>query len=536
MTRKGAWRVRKIVGALASVTLLVSALAIGTAPSASAAASVASTLTMTDFQMQAGGNVPLPGLNEFDRTNATMQVVDASNSELRVSATAPKDPETFLWLWIEPAPGQAHFTTGYVQTDVQPLTPGYAWLSVDKDGSGCTGAGSIDVRDVAYKGDTIVRLDLLWTSYCGSLPGEVGIWGDFGEITLGEPSPSPAVLASRNVVWSPVSVGAQSMSQPIVISNHGPGKQSIGAASISGSNAGEFLITANKCSGHSLSVGKQCSIWVQYAPKVAGPRSATFTVTVSGKKRTVPLDGTTFVGTSMFTAITTGGDIPGIGGTYTYTDADPNALFEAGRGGNALVGAVMTPPPVSGLMYNLRFAGPGYSQPQVGSYNVPDDFGYASGVIDVTSAGIGCSDTGGSFTINQAVYAADGTPLHIDLVYSEHCIGSTNTLSGEWAYHATPVFTPPPQVTALGTAETAGVVTVHWTNPTSGWAYTVVRVQPTDDNDANAQPVSGTAVYTGVGTTSAIHGLTAGTHYTVSAFTVDSYGNVSAPVEAPANP
>jgi hypothetical protein len=337
-------------------------------------------------------------------------------------------------------------------------------------------------------------------------------------------------------VWSPVSVGAKSLSQPIVISNKGPGKQSIGAASISGFNAGEFLITANKCTGHSLAVGKQCSIWVQFAPTVAGPRSATFTVTVSGKKRTVPLDGSTFVGTSMFSAITTGGDIPGIGGTYTYTDADPTVLFTAGRGGNALVGGVATPPPGSSQIYGLQFAGPGYSQPQVGTYNVPDDFGHASGLIYVTAPGTGCSDIGGSFTVNQAVYAADGTPLHVDIVYSEHCIGSTNTLSGEWAYHATPVFTAPPQVTELSTSEAAGVVTVHWANPIVGSAYTVIRVQPTDGNDLNDQPVSGTAVYSGAGTTSTIHGLTAGTQYTVSAFTVDSYGNISAPVEAPANP
>ncbi len=82
----------------------------------------------------------------------------------------------------------------------------------------------------------------------------------------------------------------------------------------------------------------------------------------------------------------------------------------------------------------------------------------------------------------------------------------------------------------------SGTVTVHWTNLTHTWSYTMLRVQQTTANSANAQPFSGTPVYSGTGTSATISGLTQGVSYTISAFTVDAYGDVTGPTQRTITP
>lgn len=79
-------------------------------------------------------------------------------------------------------------------------------------------------------------------------------------------------------------------------------------------------------------------------------------------------------------------------------------------------------------------------------------------------------------------------------------------------------------------------MTVHWTNLTHTWSYTMLRVQQTTANSANAQPFSGTPVYSGTGTSATISGLTQGVSYTISAFTVDAYGDVTGPTQRTITP
>ena len=75
-------------------------------------------------------------------------------------------------------------------------------------------------------------------------------------------------------------------------------------------------------------------------------------------------------------------------------------------------------------------------------------------------------------------------------------------------------------------------VAITWTNPTSSlYRYTVVRIEPSG-SPAGVSPIAGGPVFAGAGTSAVAASLLTGQTYTVVAYTVDKYGNVSAPVES----
>ena len=525
----GEFMLRSIVAAAATGVLVAGASVLGSAP-VEAAVPAVSTVAVTAFQMPAGGDAPVAGEREFDSSNATLTVSWSSGGNVAVAASNPDG--TTLLVSVLAGIGLNRFSLGYTVAVWSPSEPGTAGLSVAVDNTDCGGSGGIDVRDLAYSGTTITRLDLVWALYCGAVPGQVNEAGQFGEIQIGEPQSASVLMGSRVIEFSPVPVGALSNAVPVVISNRGSKSVAVGAASIGGSNPGAFAITANSC-GKTLAAHADCSIFVRFGPHVPGARSAQLAVVVGGVARRVELDAVTFVGSSSFTAITGGGRVPGSGTNYSFTDA--NAVFLIGNGPTLSAS-------VNSEMFLLRFAGPDNALPQVGTYSNASNAVAGAPFLSVFGPGSGCDQIAGSFTVKQAVYTSYGLgpnyqfPLHIDIVYSEHCVGGTNTMSGEFAYDAVPAVTSPPPVTALSATGNAAAITVHWKNPTKTWAYTLIRVQPSSGNDAAAQAVTGTPVYSGTGTTAAVHGLSHGVPYTISAFTVDAYGNVTGPTETHITP
>jgi hypothetical protein len=519
---------RSVVAAAASV-MVVGASVLGSAP-AQAAVPAASTAALTVFQMPAGGDAPVAGEREFDSSNSTLTVSYGSGGNVAVAASNPDG--TTASVSVGAGIGASRFALGYHVAAYSPAEPGPADLEVAVDGITCDGSGGIDVRDLAYSGTTITRLDLVWAMYCGAVPGQVNEGGDFGEIQIGEPQSASVLMGSRVIEFSPVPVGALSHPVPVVISNRGTKAVTVGAPSIGGSNPGAFAITSNTC-GKTLAAHADCSILVQFGPHVPGARSAQLAVALGGVARSVELDATTFVGSSSFTAITGGGRVPGSGTNYAFTDA--NAVFVVGSSPRLTAS-------VNSATFLLAFSGPDNALPQVGTYSNTSNAVAGAPFLSVFGPGSGCDQIAGSFTVKQAVYTSYGLgpnyqfPLHIDIVYSEHCVGGTNTMSGEFAYDAVAAITTPPPVTALSATGSASAVAVHWTNPTHTWAYTVIRVQPSSANDAAAQAVTGTPVYSGAGKSATIHGLTKGVAYTVSAFTVDAYGNVTGPTQTHITP
>jgi hypothetical protein len=85
-------------------------------------------------------------------------------------------------------------------------------------------------------------------------------------------------------------------------------------------------------------------------------------------------------------------------------------------------------------------------------------------------------------------------------------------------------------VTALKASATGSGAAISWANPTSSrYRYTLVRVEPTG-SPVGIAAYAGKAVYSGTGTTTVVHGLLSGHTYTIVAYAIDQYGNVSLPI------
>jgi hypothetical protein len=99
---------------------------------------------------------------------------------------------------------------------------------------------------------------------------------------------SPSVLNFGNQA-----VGTQSPTQTISLTNTGTGVITVSGVTITGDP--DFILVDNGCAG-GFAAGITCSIRIAFAPKSAGPGSATLTITsnASNNPVSVPLSGTGF--------------------------------------------------------------------------------------------------------------------------------------------------------------------------------------------------------------------------------------------------
>ena len=113
-------------------------------------------------------------------------------------------------------------------------------------------------------------------------------------------TPSPAAsgpmpqLSTTVLEFGNTQIGTTGGPLSITVSNAGTGQLTIPAVTLTGPNAGEFALTADGCTGQSLSQGQSCSVWLTLTPTAVGQRSATlsFVDNASGSPQTVFLTGT----------------------------------------------------------------------------------------------------------------------------------------------------------------------------------------------------------------------------------------------------
>ncbi|HEY8038221.1 MAG TPA: choice-of-anchor D domain-containing protein [Polyangiaceae bacterium] len=102
-----------------------------------------------------------------------------------------------------------------------------------------------------------------------------------GDAGFGESSASgiATLVAPPGEDFGTVAVGAQSAPADVSVSN--PGTTATGPLSIAlgGPDASSFGIDVDTCSGQSVAGGAQCDVKVHFAPKSAGARAATLTIT-----------------------------------------------------------------------------------------------------------------------------------------------------------------------------------------------------------------------------------------------------------------
>src|SRR5215831_2266277 len=455
---------------------------------------------------------------EFDSSNSTIVSSSSSLSKSVVWLTIADKASGYQWSFEARPPPGGTFKVGYYGNAVRNEgTPRRPVLDITVDHRGCnTVAGSFEIRDLLRSGRTITRLDLLYEHHCD---GQTA--ASWGEVRVNEPRTSGLVVSSQSIDWPAAGVGASGTAVPVYVRNLGDADTVLGPARIVGDQP-EFSIRSDGCSGRTLPPGGACALHVAFAPATTrGPRTGRLQLRLVGAVDSVQLDGLVSVGTTSLVMHSQPGDYVGQGLDYDFTPANAASTFGGGPYGiNAWV--------TSGSEWWDV-----YMAPAAGQILAP---GYTGSGIEVAGDGRSCAAITGSFTVTQAVFSpVDNSLQHFAASFTQSCAGHSAALTGTLTYNYAPVVRPPAGVSGLTATRSGSAISLNWANPASaGYRYTVVRIEA--GIPVGEAPGAGRAVYEGSGTTATVDGLVAGKVYTVTAFTVDRYGNVSDPSNVPAPP
>ena len=492
-------------------------------PPAAAAKGIVVTM-FSDPGEYIGGGTP----QEFDGTNASFSgTVSTGGINLSVSGGTSSSSWSFV---IDPPPGASFHVGYYPKVQRAPFrTAGYAGLDITGDSRGCnTDSGAIDVRDLAVSGSAITRLDLLYEQHC-----EGGVPALFGEVRIGEPGTSGLIVSSSSITW-PSDPGLESGSRgttvPVYVRNAGATPVPIGAASLQGFAASDFSLVADGCSGTVLPPGGSCDLFLRFRASGRGPQSAVLELPHGSHAAAVQLDALVRPGTTSLTMKSQAGDFIGAGQSYKFTPANAVFTFSA-----SLSGLEQDLTASDGQSWTVDMYPGSGAVLAVGNYPNATRYPFngSGNGLSVFGDGRGCNTLTGSFRVKQAVFSAvDNSLQNFDGTFTQHCEGATPALTGEVKYDAEAVTAPPPGVTQLNAVASGSGLDITWANPaTSVYSYTVVRIEPSGTL-AGVSPVAGGAVFAGPGTAAVATGLRTGRTYTIVAYTVDKYGNVSSPVES----
>jgi hypothetical protein len=395
-------------------------------------------------------------------------------------------------------------------------------MAISGEGRGCNQiAGNFEVRDIAWSPTgTLQRLWLIYEQHC-----EGGTRALFGEIRIGTTS-SPADVEPDTVRWPEIHPGAQGEAVPVRVRQIGASVVSVSGVTLGGAHPQDFSIRSDGCTGRVLSEGDTCLVYVRFAPKSPGPRTAVLRLATDAATFQVRLDGYGVPGITDWQMTSDPGDYIGQGTTYLYTSAADTITYSGSA--QYVSGGVDA---ADGDWWGASFV-PAQGDVLVGGATYPDAHRYpfnGSGPgMDVSGSGRGCNTLVGSFTVNQIGFSsATGTLDRLDLTFEQHCEGATPALRGRLRYRARADVTPPAQATGVtATRASDGSVHLSWANPSDGdYAGTVVRFLPSPQ--APGLPTAGRYAYTGTGTSVDVSGLSANRTYAFAVFTYDRTGNVS---------
>jgi hypothetical protein len=93
-------------------------------------------------------------------------------------------------------------------------------------------------------------------------------------LTVTGTAPANATVEPSSLAFGTVRVGTTSATQTVTVTSTGGAVLSISGVSRSGSNARDFSIVSNTCSGAQLSQGQSCTVGVRARPRARGPRNA----------------------------------------------------------------------------------------------------------------------------------------------------------------------------------------------------------------------------------------------------------------------
>jgi len=176
---------------------------------------------------------------------------------------------------------------------------------------------------------------------------------------LGTPSGTPQASVSPSLSFGGQQVGTTSAGQNVTVTSSGTAALSIVGVTLTGANPGDFALSANTCTGATVSAGTSCSVTVAFAPTAPGPRSASLGINAINSPQTVALSGT---GTGLLTggAQCSGTVLPGAT-VQLFSGGVLVATTTAGTNGSwAITGAA------ANATYEVRYTPAGASAPACG--------------------------------------------------------------------------------------------------------------------------------------------------------------------------
>ena len=153
--------------------------------------------------------------------------------------------------------------------------PGEPGIDIGGQGVGCnTTAGSFTVQEITVDGGgTLVAFSASFQQQCGNITNLL-----YGEVRYNATTSLKAdELNPPTLDLGSVELGMVGAIQDVVLTATGTQPISVADVSVTGTNANDFAITADACSGASVAVGNGCTVSVRAAPNTAGPLSARLT-------------------------------------------------------------------------------------------------------------------------------------------------------------------------------------------------------------------------------------------------------------------
>jgi uncharacterized repeat protein (TIGR01451 family) len=143
---------------------------------------------------------------------------------------------------------------------------------------------------------------------------------------------APDVLSPSSLDFGSQAIGSTSAAKTVTLSNTGSAPIAVSSVAIGGTNAGDFAISSDPCTGTAIAPGGSCAVQATFAPSATGPRAATlsFVDDADDSPQTAALSGTGTTLADVKTAISgPASAAPGSQDTYviTVSNAGPSTAL-----------------------------------------------------------------------------------------------------------------------------------------------------------------------------------------------------------------
>jgi hypothetical protein len=299
-------RKRTVRLAIAGVALVGAAAAtIAVLPNAYAATTPTAPYTALTLNAAAPMNTFPLGTQELDSANNTVTAgyTKTSGDEFTMSAGDGTFANS-IQITIESS-SSGPLTQGTFAVAAAPVPPTPVVFLLSRGSSGCgTVTGTLTILDLTRDGSqNITSLSASFVVTCntsGAITGDIR-WNSNTSFAVSVPDVT-------TLAFGGVTVGTQSAAQTVTFTGRGPTPDLLGTATLSGLEPNQYHISADTCSGTSLSFGSTCSVSVVALLTGGGEQDAVLVLpdssTLGKQQITLTASGSGSAGAGFFVPIT----------------------------------------------------------------------------------------------------------------------------------------------------------------------------------------------------------------------------------------